>query len=61
MGSRRDLANGARHRPDLLAKYTEIEQRTGYTMHMSRRPLAELVKAVADDDLQVSLFPECVA
>lgn len=45
MGSPRDLANGARHRPDLFAKYTEIEQRTGYTMHQSRRPLAELVAA----------------
>lgn len=43
MGSPRDLANGARHRPDLLAKYLEIEQRTGYTMHQSRAPLAELI------------------
>jgi 3'-phosphoadenosine 5'-phosphosulfate sulfotransferase (PAPS reductase)/FAD synthetase len=47
MGSARDLANGARHRPDLLAKYVEIEQRTGYTMHMSRRPLLEIVAAAA--------------
>jgi 3'-phosphoadenosine 5'-phosphosulfate sulfotransferase (PAPS reductase)/FAD synthetase len=47
MGSPRDLANGARHRPDLFAKYTEIERRTGYTMHQSRRSLAELV-AVGD-------------
>jgi 3'-phosphoadenosine 5'-phosphosulfate sulfotransferase (PAPS reductase)/FAD synthetase len=45
MGSPRDLANGARHRPDLFAKYLEIEQRTGYTMHQSRRTLAELVSA----------------
>jgi 3'-phosphoadenosine 5'-phosphosulfate sulfotransferase (PAPS reductase)/FAD synthetase len=43
MGSARDIANGAKHRPDLLKKYLEIEQRTGYTMHQSRRPLAELV------------------
>jgi len=43
MGSPRDLANGARHRPDLYAKYLEIESRTGYTMHQSRKPLAELV------------------
>jgi 3'-phosphoadenosine 5'-phosphosulfate sulfotransferase (PAPS reductase)/FAD synthetase len=43
MGSPRDLANGARHRPDLYAKYREIEQRTGYTMHQSRKPLDELV------------------
>ncbi|CEE62926.1 hypothetical protein XAC3608_2030002 [Xanthomonas citri pv. citri] len=35
MGSPRDLANGAKHRPELLAKYIEIEQRTGYTMQGS--------------------------
>jgi 3'-phosphoadenosine 5'-phosphosulfate sulfotransferase (PAPS reductase)/FAD synthetase len=39
MGSRRDLRNGARHFPDLLAKYIEIETRTGYTMHQSRKSL----------------------
>lgn len=44
MGSPRDLANGAKHRPELFAKYREIEQRTGYTMHQSRRPLDELVE-----------------
>lgn len=43
MGSPRDLANGAKHRPDLLAKYVEIERRTGYTMHMSRKPLLQLI------------------
>lgn len=43
MGSARDIANGARHRPDLLAKYLEIEQRTGYTMHQSRASLQELI------------------
>jgi 3'-phosphoadenosine 5'-phosphosulfate sulfotransferase (PAPS reductase)/FAD synthetase len=43
MASKTDLANGARHNPALLARYIELEQRTGYTMHMSRRPLAELV------------------
>lgn len=40
MGSARDLANGARHRPELLAKYVEVEQRTGYTMHMSQKTAA---------------------
>jgi 3'-phosphoadenosine 5'-phosphosulfate sulfotransferase (PAPS reductase)/FAD synthetase len=44
LGSARDIANGAKHRPDLFAKYAEIEQRTGYTMHQSRKSLAELVK-----------------
>lgn len=43
-GSPRDLANGARHNPELFAKYTELENHTGYTMHQSRRPLKELVR-----------------
>lgn len=43
MGSRRDIQNAARHNPELLAKYIEIEQRTGYTMHQSRKSLSELV------------------
>lgn len=43
MGSARDLANGARHRPELLAQYLEVEDRTGYTMHQSRKSLRELV------------------
>lgn len=43
MGSPRDLANGARHRPELFEKYRQIEQRTGYTMHQSRQPLDVLV------------------
>ncbi|MFJ7007640.1 phosphoadenosine phosphosulfate reductase [Pseudomonas putida] len=42
MASRKDLANGARHHPNLLAQYAELEQRTGYTMHMNRIPLIEL-------------------
>lgn len=44
LGSPKDLANGARHRPELYAKYLEMEQRTGYTMHQSRKPLEELVR-----------------
>lgn len=43
MGSARDIAHGARQRPELFEKYLEIERRTGYTMHQSRRPLAEIV------------------
>lgn len=42
MGSRNDIANGARHHPELLARYVEIEKRTGYTMHQSRRSLTEI-------------------
>ncbi len=43
-GSAKDLANGAKHRPELFAKYLEIEQRTGYTMHMSRKSLRDLIR-----------------
>jgi 3'-phosphoadenosine 5'-phosphosulfate sulfotransferase (PAPS reductase)/FAD synthetase len=43
MASRRDLANGARNHPDLFARYVALEERTGYTMHQSRKSLAELV------------------
>ena len=42
-GSKGDLARGAKARPELFAKYVELEKTTGYTMHMSRIPLAELV------------------
>lgn len=43
MGSKNDLINGAKHRPDLFAKYVEIEERTGYVWHESRKSLRELV------------------
>lgn len=43
MASGRDLANGAKHNPALYAKYVALEERTGYTMHMSRKSLPELV------------------
>jgi len=42
MGSRKDIQNAARHNPALLARYIEVEQRTGYTMHQSRASLTEL-------------------
>ena len=51
LASPRDLANGARHRPELLAKYVEIEQRTGYTFHQSRRSLEEMVR-LGNEQLQ---------
>ncbi len=44
MASRGDLRNGARHNPTLFARYVETERRTGYTMHMSRTPLEQLVQ-----------------
>lgn len=43
MGSPNDLANGARLRPELFARYAELEARTGYTMSMSGRTLTEIV------------------
>ncbi len=45
MASSHDLANGAKHNPALLAKYVALEEKTGYTMHVSRKPLLELVAA----------------
>ena len=44
LASPRDIANGAAHRPGLLRKYVEMEDRTGYTMHQSRKPLLQLVE-----------------
>lgn len=32
MGSRSDLANGRKHRPELYQEYIEIEEETGWTM-----------------------------
>jgi 3'-phosphoadenosine 5'-phosphosulfate sulfotransferase (PAPS reductase)/FAD synthetase len=61
MGSAKDLENGARHRPELLAKYVEIEQRTGYTMHMSRKSLPELVAGAAAEAAEPDLFDCMVA
>lgn len=42
-GSKGDLRNGRRHRPELLQQYDAMEKHTDYTMHMSRIPLVELV------------------
>lgn len=42
MASKKDLRTGAAHNPELLNQYAALEQRTGYTMHMSRIPLVEL-------------------
>lgn len=43
MASGRDLANGAKHNPALFRKYVALEESTGYTMHMSRKSLPQLV------------------
>lgn len=43
MASKKDLQTAARLRPELAAKYVEIEERTGYTMSMQRIPLSEII------------------
>jgi 3'-phosphoadenosine 5'-phosphosulfate sulfotransferase (PAPS reductase)/FAD synthetase len=52
MGSKRDLKNGAKHNPKLAATYIALEKKTGYTMHQSRKPLAELIGDAALDGLE---------
>ncbi len=42
MASASDLRNGALRNPELYARYVEMERRTGYTLHMSRKSLPEL-------------------
>lgn len=43
MASKNDLKNGAVQAPDLLEEYHQMEVKTGYTMHMNRIPIKELV------------------
>jgi 3'-phosphoadenosine 5'-phosphosulfate sulfotransferase (PAPS reductase)/FAD synthetase len=47
MGSAGDIAHGAKVRPDLFARYVALEEKTGYTMHMSRKSLTQLVAEAA--------------
>ena len=42
MASKNDLGVGAQHHPCLLDAYDDLEEATGYTMHMSRVPLRVL-------------------
>lgn len=42
MASRNDMRNGAQSHPELLGQYAELEEVTGYTMHMSRIPIREI-------------------
>lgn len=42
LGSARDARNAALHSPELFARYVEIEQRTGSTVHQSRKGLEEV-------------------
>lgn len=43
MASKNDLRNGAKQHPELLEEYHQLEVKTGYTMHMGRIPIRELV------------------
>lgn len=43
LGSVQDARNGALRNPALFARYVALEQRTGYTMHQSRKSLLEIV------------------
>jgi 3'-phosphoadenosine 5'-phosphosulfate sulfotransferase (PAPS reductase)/FAD synthetase len=43
MGSAGDIVRGALARPELFAEYVAMEERTGYTMHMNRKSLTQIV------------------
>jgi 3'-phosphoadenosine 5'-phosphosulfate sulfotransferase (PAPS reductase)/FAD synthetase len=43
MSSKNDMRVGAKHNPEILARYRELEARTGYTMHESRKAIDELI------------------
>jgi len=47
-GSKGDIARGAAARPELFAKFAELEERYGYTMHMSRKSLKDIVAEAAE-------------
>lgn len=38
---------GAAARPDLFARYVKMEEETGYTMHMNRKSLKQIVAEAA--------------
>lgn len=42
-GSKNDILRGAIARPELFAEYIALEEKTGYTMHMSRKSLTQIV------------------
>ena len=55
MGCKGDLQNGAKQNPQLLAKYIELEQRTGYTM-FATESLAARIETKHDQPHQKELF-----
>lgn len=54
MGSKNDIYHGALARPELFARYVALEQRTGYTMHQSRKSLTQIVAEAAGDFSQAA-------
>lgn len=54
MASKRDLRQGALARPELFARYTELERTTGYTMHESRKSLQQLVDEASAEAFQTA-------
>jgi len=53
MGSRNDARNGAIHNPVLFAQLAELEKRTGYTSHMSRRSVEEVAGITVEEARQL--------
>jgi 3'-phosphoadenosine 5'-phosphosulfate sulfotransferase (PAPS reductase)/FAD synthetase len=49
MGSKNDIYRGAIARPELFAEYVAMEEHTGYTMHMSRKSLKQIVEEAAGE------------
>lgn len=49
MASKRDLATAARLKPELLARYVELEERTGYSM-IAKKTLREIL---ADESVEL--------
>jgi 3'-phosphoadenosine 5'-phosphosulfate sulfotransferase (PAPS reductase)/FAD synthetase len=54
-GSKGDLARAAKAYPEVYARYLELEARTGYPMHLDRKPLAELVALARVDNLYATV------
>lgn len=55
-GSKRDLSTAAKLKPELYARYVELEQRTGYTLSMSGKPLTEMTGIAVQITEQKELF-----
>jgi len=54
MGPKGDIARGALARPELFARHVEPGQRTGHTMHMSRKPLTQPVAEAQPNPLPLA-------